>query len=184
MLVASATLDLYAVFRVGLGTGGEVPSSFFYLLSFFVFLSGACIYFLFLFIHFAFSKSPFPFLLSSCFSSYFVLEYQLRLENIKKKLHGLSPRVNYTDRATAACRRSDCQLLRIEGAMFLPAWRIPTAVISISRPEPLLFISSSSSVIFTRLSGPHSRPTTSQKSNPDHCICSQELWQLDHRGGL
>jgi hypothetical protein len=24
----------------------------------------------------------------------------------KKKLHGLSPRANYTDRATAACRRS------------------------------------------------------------------------------
>jgi hypothetical protein len=33
-----------------------------------------------------------------------------------KKLHGLSPRANYIDRATAACRRSDCQLLRIEGA--------------------------------------------------------------------
>jgi hypothetical protein len=32
------------------------------------------------------------------------------------KLHGLSPRANYTDRATAACRRSDCQRLRIEGA--------------------------------------------------------------------
>jgi hypothetical protein len=32
------------------------------------------------------------------------------------KLHGLSPRANYTDRAAAACRRSDCQLLRIEGA--------------------------------------------------------------------
>jgi hypothetical protein len=32
------------------------------------------------------------------------------------KLHGLSPRANYTDRATAACLRSDCQLLRIEGA--------------------------------------------------------------------
>jgi hypothetical protein len=31
-------------------------------------------------------------------------------------LHGLSPRAIYTDRATAACRRSDCQLLRIEGA--------------------------------------------------------------------
>jgi hypothetical protein len=28
----------------------------------------------------------------------------------KKKLHGLSPRANYTDRATAACQRSDCQL--------------------------------------------------------------------------
>jgi hypothetical protein len=34
----------------------------------------------------------------------------------KTKLHGLGPRANYTDRATAACRRSDCQLLRIEGA--------------------------------------------------------------------
>jgi hypothetical protein len=34
----------------------------------------------------------------------------------KTKLHGLSPRANYTDRATVACRRSDCQLLRIEGA--------------------------------------------------------------------
>jgi hypothetical protein len=34
----------------------------------------------------------------------------------KLKLYCLSPRANYTDRATAACRRSDCQLLRIEGA--------------------------------------------------------------------
>jgi hypothetical protein len=32
------------------------------------------------------------------------------------KLHGLSPRENYTDRATTACRRSDCQLLRIKSA--------------------------------------------------------------------
>jgi hypothetical protein len=31
------------------------------------------------------------------------------------KLHGLSPRANYTDRATAASRRSGCQLLRIKG---------------------------------------------------------------------
>jgi hypothetical protein len=29
---------------------------------------------------------------------------------LKTKLHGLSPLANYTDRATAACRRSDCQL--------------------------------------------------------------------------
>jgi hypothetical protein len=33
----------------------------------------------------------------------------------KTKLHGLSPRANYNDRATAACRRSHCQLLRIKG---------------------------------------------------------------------
>jgi hypothetical protein len=43
---------------------------------------------------------------------------------LKTKLHGLSPRANYTDRATTGCRRSDCQLLRIEGAMW-SAWRIP-----------------------------------------------------------
>jgi hypothetical protein len=53
-----------------------------------------------------------------------------KLYNEKKKLHGLSPRANYADRATAACRRSDCQLLRIEGATW-SAWRIPTAVFSV-----------------------------------------------------
>jgi hypothetical protein len=41
--------------------------------------------------------------------------YRIGLK-LKTKLHGLSPRANYTERATAACRRSDCQLLRIEGA--------------------------------------------------------------------
>jgi hypothetical protein len=40
---------------------------------------------------------------------------------IHKKLRGLSPWANYTDRATAACR--------IEGAMW-SAWQIPTAVFS------------------------------------------------------
>jgi hypothetical protein len=34
----------------------------------------------------------------------------------KKRLHGLSLRANCTDQATADCRRSDCQLLLIEGA--------------------------------------------------------------------
>jgi hypothetical protein len=33
-----------------------------------------------------------------------------------KKLHDLSRRANYTDRETAACQRSDFQLLRIKGA--------------------------------------------------------------------
>jgi hypothetical protein len=46
------------------------------------------------------------------------------------KLHGLSPRANYTDRATAACWRSDCQLLRIKGATW-SAWQISTAVFSV-----------------------------------------------------
>jgi hypothetical protein len=34
------------------------------------------------------------------------------------KLRGLSPRAKYSDRATAACRRSYYQLLRIEGAQY------------------------------------------------------------------
>jgi hypothetical protein len=55
-----------------------------------------------------------------------------------KKLHGLSPRANYNDRATAACRRSECQLLRIEvprgqrDGSLRPYSRF-------SRQEPLLF---------------------------------------------
>jgi hypothetical protein len=37
------------------------------------------------------------------------------------KLRGLSPRVNCTDRATAACRRSQCQLLQLEGRRMVSA---------------------------------------------------------------
>jgi hypothetical protein len=78
--------------------------------------------------------------------------------------------------------------LRMKGATW-SAWRIPTAYFWLSRPEPLLFLPSSSSIVLMRLSGPRSRPTISQKiwyrrkSNPDLWICSQELWPLDHRGG-
>jgi hypothetical protein len=64
---------------------------------------------------------------------------------VRVKLRGLSPQANYTDRATAACWRSWCQLLRIEGV----AWseqQIPTAVnLGFLDPEPLLFLPSSSS---------------------------------------
>jgi hypothetical protein len=78
--------------------------------------------------------------------------------------------------------------LRIEGATW-PAWRIPTAVLSVFYTGATTFLSSSSSVVLTRLSGLRSRPTTyflfwwCRESNPGLRICSQELWQLDHRGG-
>jgi hypothetical protein len=36
--------------------------------------------------------------------------YWQELIQKKKELHGLSPRANYTDRATAACRQSSCQI--------------------------------------------------------------------------
>jgi hypothetical protein len=46
--------------------------------------------------------------------------------SLKTKLHGLSPRANYTDRATAACRRSDCQLLRIQRlSQTVQMWVLP-----------------------------------------------------------
>jgi hypothetical protein len=45
----------------------------------------------------------------------FVPVISLVTEQINK-LHGLSPRANYTNRATVASRRSGCQLLRINGA--------------------------------------------------------------------
>jgi hypothetical protein len=54
---------------------------------------------------------------------YFIAEVK------KSKFCGLSLQANYADRATAACQRNQCQLLRIEGAMW-SAWRNPTAVIS------------------------------------------------------
>jgi hypothetical protein len=83
-----------------------------------------------------------------------------RFINTKTKLRGVSPQANYTDRATAACRRSQCQLLRIV-CVARSAQRIPTAVnLGSLDPESQLFHSSSSSVILTRLSGPRSRPTT------------------------
>jgi hypothetical protein len=37
-------------------------------------------------------------------------------------------------------------------------------ILGLSRPEPLLFLPSSSSVVLSRLSGPRSRLTTSQKT--------------------
>jgi hypothetical protein len=100
---------------------------------------------------------------------------------LKKKLHGLSPRANYTDRATAACRRSDCQLLRIRGDTLSP-WRIPTAVLSVFWTGAVTFLSSSSSVVlrgwvdpvpdpllfFSGSAGNRTRASGSVAKNSDH----------------
>jgi hypothetical protein len=44
------------------------------------------------------------------------LQVAKEVNGVNLKLHGLSSRANYTDRETASCWRSDCQLLQIEGA--------------------------------------------------------------------
>jgi hypothetical protein len=107
-----------------------------------------------------------------------------------KKLRGLSPQENYTDRATVACRPRECQHLWIE-SVALTAQRILTAVsLDCLDPEPLLFHSSSSSVILTRLWTSVPVPLLLRKSGSagnrtrDLCICSKKFWPLDHGGGL
>jgi hypothetical protein len=54
------------------------------------------------------------------------------ITKLKKELNfvAFSPQANYTDRATAACRRSYSQLLQIEGVAW-SAQRIPAAVNSV-----------------------------------------------------
>jgi hypothetical protein len=50
------------------------------------------------------------------FNSFMGLNLLIGMDLPNNKFRGLSPRVNYTDRATASCRRSLYQRLRIEGA--------------------------------------------------------------------
>jgi hypothetical protein len=102
----------------------------------------------------------------------------------KKKLHDLSPRANYTDRATAACWQSDCQHFADRGCHVVSLTDPYSRILGfLDRTAP--FLSSSSSVVFTRLSGPRSRPTIffSGSARNRIRICSQELWPLDDRGG-
>jgi hypothetical protein len=101
-----------------------------------------------------------------------------------------SPQANYTNRATAACQRSYCQLLRIEGVAWLAQW-IPTAVnlgfLDRSRyfsfqVAPQLF----SRCWVDRVPDPLllRKPGRAGNRTRNLWICSQELWPLDGRGGL
>jgi hypothetical protein len=56
------------------------------------------------------------------------------------KLRGLSPRANYTDRATAAYRRNECQLLRIEVCQVFSTADPLQLYSRLSRPQPLIFL--------------------------------------------
>src|SRR5215475_12847784 len=81
------------------------------------------------------------------------------------KLRGLSPRANYTDRQSG--RRRSAKLVPTfadRGVSRGQRNESHGRKSLFSRPEPLLFYSSSSSVDLTRLSGPRSRPTTTQKN--------------------
>jgi hypothetical protein len=79
----------------------------------------------------------------------------------KKKLRGMSPPANYSDQATAACQRMPTFADR--GCHVVSVTNPYGRIFGFSRLESLLLISNSSSVVLTRLGGPRSRPTTSQK---------------------
>jgi hypothetical protein len=83
------------------------------------------------------------------------------LYKLKLKLRGFGPRANYADRATAACWQSSANFCG--WCCVVSATDSHGRYSRFSRPEPLLFLPSSSSVVLMRLSGPRSRPTASQK---------------------
>jgi hypothetical protein len=92
-----------------------------------------------------------------CWTSSISLSLSYFTPVIKLKFRGLSPRANYTDRAKLVPTFADrgCNVVSVTDPL-RPYSRL-------SRQEPLLFLSRNSSVGLTRLSGPSSRPTASQK---------------------
>jgi hypothetical protein len=83
-------------------------------------------------------------------------------EDVRKNLRGLSPLANYTYRATPFVGEVSDNFCGER----VPRGRRDGSVRPYSRfyrSEQLLFLPSSSSVAFTRLSGPRSRSITSQK---------------------
>jgi hypothetical protein len=111
------------------------------------------------------------------------------LVNKKAKLRGRSPQENYTDRATAACRRSSFQPLRVEGVAW-SAQRIPTAInLGFLDRSGYFFIQVASQLSPRGLVDPVPDPLLLSKSGRvgnrtrDLWISSQKLWPLDHRGG-
>jgi hypothetical protein len=79
------------------------------------------------------------------------------------KLLGFSPQANCTDRATAASRRCIVSTFADRGCHVVSATDPRGRYLGFLDPEPLLFHSSSSSVILTRLSGLRSRSIISHK---------------------
>jgi hypothetical protein len=71
------------------------------------------------------------------------------------KLRGLSPRANYTDRAKAACRRSWCQRFADRGCRVVSARDLCGHTVGFLDRSRYFFLPSSSSIVLTRLSGPH-----------------------------
>jgi hypothetical protein len=92
------------------------------------------------------------------------LQITRRHGTTKKNSVALSLQANCIDWATATGRRILVRTFADRGGVAWSAQRIPTVVnLRFLDREPLLFFSSSSSFIVTRLNGPRSWPTATQK---------------------
>jgi hypothetical protein len=98
-----------------------------------------------------------------------------------------SPQVNYTDWTTATGRHILVQTFADRRVPRGQRGGIPTAINLFSRPEPLLLLWRSSSCVLTRWVDPVPDSLLQSGSagnwTRDLCVCSQELWPLDRRGG-
>jgi hypothetical protein len=108
-----------------------------------------------------------------------------------KKLRGLIPQAKYTDRATAACRRSQCQTFAGRECIAWSAQQIPTAVnFGYLDRSRYFFIQVAPQLSSRGWVGPVSDPILLRKCGRagnrirDLWICSQKLWPQNHRGGL
>jgi hypothetical protein len=96
---------------------------------------------------------------------------------------------NYTDRTTAACRRSDCQLFADRGWYVVSVTDPLLPYSRFSRQEPLLFYQVAPQLYSRGWVDPVPEPlpffflVVPGIEHLDLRICTQELWTLDHRGG-
>jgi hypothetical protein len=93
----------------------------------------------------------------------YISNFVYRICNKQTNSVALSPRANYTDWATATCRRNLMSTLWIEGCRVVSASDPLRSLISVSRPEPLLFFQVAPHLLSQGLSGPRTRSTATQK---------------------
>jgi hypothetical protein len=108
----------------------------------------------------------------------------------KTKLRGLSPQANYADRATAACRGSQCQLFADRGCRVVSATDPHSRILGFQDRSQYCFFQVVSQLYSRGWVDPVPDPLFLSKSGSAGkrtrvlWICSQELLPLDHRGGL
>jgi hypothetical protein len=114
-----------------------------------------------------------------------------RRENLKSSV-AFSPQANHTDWTTANFWRNLVPTFADRGVSRSQRGGSPTDVnLSFFRPEPLLFFQVASHLYSQGLSGHVPDPlllrnkSGSAGNRTRHLwVCSQEVWPLDHRGGL